>query len=47
MQDIFQIIMILSTNTNDIILDSFSGSATTAHAVLELNKEDGATENLF
>jgi adenine-specific DNA-methyltransferase len=26
---------------NDIILDFFSGSATTAHAVMELNAEDG------
>jgi adenine-specific DNA-methyltransferase len=26
---------------NDIILDSFAGSGTTAHAVLALNKEDG------
>ncbi len=26
---------------NDIILDFFSGSATTAHAVMQLNKEDG------
>ena len=26
---------------NDIILDSFAGSGTTAHAVLDLNKEDG------
>ncbi|MBA3985993.1 MAG: site-specific DNA-methyltransferase [Flavobacteriales bacterium] len=31
----------LATNNNDIILDSFSGSGTTAHAVLELNIEDG------
>ena len=30
----------LSTNENDIILDSFAGSGTTAQAVLELNKED-------
>lgn len=29
------------SSQNDIILDSFSGSATTAHAVLSLNKEDG------
>ncbi len=29
------------TNKNDIILDSFAGSGTTAHAVLNLNKEDG------
>ena len=26
---------------NDIVLDSFAGSGTTAHAVLDLNKEDG------
>ncbi len=29
------------TNNNDIILDFFSGSATTAHAVMDLNAEDG------
>lgn len=29
------------TNENDIILDFFSGSATTAHAVMDLNAEDG------
>ena len=28
-----------STNNGDIVLDFFSGSATTAHAVLELNKD--------
>lgn len=34
---------IISTNidNNDIILDFFSGSATTAHAVMQLNAEDG------
>ena len=31
----------LSTNPSDIILDFFSGSATTAHAVMQLNAEDG------
>ena len=30
----------MSSNSNDIILDSFAGSGTTAHAVLALNKED-------
>jgi len=30
----------ISTNTNDIILDFFSGSATTAHAVMKLNTEN-------
>lgn len=29
------------TNENDIILDFFAGSGTTAHAVMQLNKEDG------
>lgn len=31
----------LSTNSKSIILDFFSGSATTAHAVMQLNAEDG------
>lgn len=31
----------LSTKDSDIILDFFSGSATTAHAVMQLNAEDG------
>ncbi|MDR2152707.1 MAG: site-specific DNA-methyltransferase, partial [Helicobacteraceae bacterium] len=31
----------LATNSNDLILDFFSGSATTAHAVMQLNAEDG------
>ncbi len=31
----------MSTMPNDIILDFFSGSATTAHAVMQLNSEDG------
>lgn len=32
---------ITAKNDNDIILDFFSGSATTAHAVMQLNAEDG------
>ncbi|MCD4699395.1 MAG: site-specific DNA-methyltransferase [Phycisphaerae bacterium] len=31
----------LGMNVNDIVLDFFSGSGTIAHAVLNLNKEDG------
>lgn len=31
----------ISTNEDSIILDFFSGSATTAHAVMKLNAEDG------
>ena len=33
-------ILQVSTDKDSIILDSFAGSGTTAHAVLELNKED-------
>ncbi|MFA7353268.1 MAG: site-specific DNA-methyltransferase [Sulfurimonadaceae bacterium] len=31
----------IGTSSNDIILDFFAGSGTTAHAVMELNQEDG------
>ena len=31
----------VSVNENDYVLDFFSGSATTAHAVMQLNSEDG------
>ena len=31
----------IGSNADDIILDFFSGSATTAHAVMQLNAEDG------
>lgn len=34
-------IVSLSTSNNDLILDFFSGSSTTAHAVMQLNAEDG------
>jgi adenine-specific DNA-methyltransferase len=34
-------IMELNCNNSDLILDFFSGSATTAHAVMQLNAEDG------
>lgn len=34
-------------NGNDIILDFFSGSATTAHAVMQLNAEDGGNRKFI
>ena len=37
----------IATNESDIILDSFAGSATTAQAVLELNKEDGGNRKFI
>lgn len=36
-----KIMNISKTNNSDIILDFFSGSATTAHSVMQLNAEDG------
>ena len=34
-------ILQIATDPNDLILDSFAGSGTTAHAVLNMNKADG------
>lgn len=38
---------IFSSKENDIILDFFSGSATTAHAVMQLNAEDGGNRKFI
>ena len=35
------------TKSNDIILDFFSGSSTTAHAVMQLNAEDGGNRKFI
>ncbi len=35
------------TDNDDIILDFFSGSATTAHATLQLNSEDGGNRKFI
>ena len=43
MKDIVSIL----TNKDDIILDYHAGSGTTAHAVLELNKEDGGNRKFI
>lgn len=37
----------LATSDNDIIIDFFSGSGTTAHAVMQLNKEDGSNRKFI
>lgn len=37
----------LNTNNIDIVLDFFSGSATTAHAVMKLNAEDGGNRKFI
>lgn len=45
--NLLKIIIELSTNKNSIILDSFAGSATTAHAVLNMNKVDGGNRKFI
>ena len=37
----------IGMNSDDIILDFFSGSATTAHAVMQLNAEDGGNRKFI
>lgn len=37
----------ITTNKDDIILDFFSGSATTAHAVMQFNAEDGGNRRFI
>lgn len=36
-----------ATDSNDIILDSFAGSGTTAHAVLNMNQKDGGNRKFI
>ena len=40
-------ILHIATDPNDIILDSFAGSGTTAHAVLNMNKQDGGNRKFI
>jgi len=37
----------IATAPNDIVLDSFAGSGTTGHAVLDLNKQDGGARRFI
>ena len=39
--DLIKKLLFHFSDTEDIILDFFAGSGTTAHAVMELNAEDG------
>ncbi|MFA5427425.1 MAG: site-specific DNA-methyltransferase [Sulfurimonas sp.] len=40
-------LLTIASKNNDIILDFFSGSATTAHAVMKLNSEDGGNRKFI
>ncbi|AEK57900.1 type III restriction-modification system RcaSBIIP, Mod subunit [Acidithiobacillus caldus SM-1] len=44
---LIQRVIELATKPNSIILDSFAGSGTTAHAVLEANKRDGGNRRFI
>lgn len=44
---LLQFILNIATDKNSIILDSFAGSATTAHAVLNINKADGGNRKFI
>lgn len=42
-----ELISFVNINNNDVILDFFSGSATTAHAVMKLNSEDSVNRKFI
>ena len=42
-----RLLTIANTSSDDIILDFFSGSATTAHAVMKMNAEDGGNRKFI
>ncbi len=46
-EEVLKLIFEAVTKPNDIILDSFAGSGTTAHATLVLNKEDGGNRKFI
>lgn len=45
--ELLEFLFKVSTNKNSIILDSFAGSGTTAHAVLNINKQDGGNRKFI
>lgn len=45
--DLVKFFVNLGTNGDDVVLDFFSGSATTAHAVMQLNAEDGGNRKFI
>jgi adenine-specific DNA-methyltransferase len=46
-QYVAEVISQIANEPDDLILDSFAGSATTGHAVLDLNKQDGGTRKFI
>jgi adenine-specific DNA-methyltransferase len=44
---VLQLLMSSATEGDDVVLDFFAGSGTTAHAVLDLNKQDGGNRKFI
>ena len=44
---LLQFLISFSTRNDDLVMDFFSGSATTAHAVMQLNAEDGSNRRFI
>ena len=45
--ELIEQILRIATDKDSIVLDSFAGSGTTAHAVLKMNKEDGGNRKFI
>lgn len=45
--DLIHQILSIGTNEDDIVLDTFAGSGTTAHAILKLNAQDGGNRRFI
>jgi adenine-specific DNA-methyltransferase len=45
--DLIKKCIAIGTNLDDVIIDFFAGSGTTAHAILEMNKEDGGNRRFI
>lgn len=46
-RELLKDVLSLCSSSNDLILDFFAGSCTTAHAVLDLNREDGGNRQFI
>ena len=45
--ELIEFLLQLATDKNSIVLDAFAGSGTTAHAVINLNKQDGGSRRFI
>lgn len=45
--DLIKKLLLIGSHKDSLVVDFFSGSATTAHSIMDLNKEDGGTRNFI